>query len=62
MYSVVFSDFVECWSDPIMRWFREKIARGAFDDCDLQDVIMCFDHRLPPTGYCGVPLRQIGRG
>lgn len=35
----------ECWSDPIMGWFREKIARGAFDDCDLQDVIMCFNHR-----------------
>lgn len=35
----------ECWSDPIMGWFREKIARGAFDDCDLSDVIMCFNHR-----------------
>lgn len=35
----------ECWSDPIMRWFKEKIARGAFDECDLQDVIMCFNHR-----------------
>lgn len=35
----------ECWSDPIMGWFKEKIARGAFDECDLQDVIMCFNHR-----------------
>ena len=35
----------ECWSDPIMGWFREKIARGAFDACDLSDVIMCFNHR-----------------
>ena len=35
----------ECWSAPIMGWFREKIARGAFDECDLQDVIMCFNHR-----------------
>lgn len=34
----------ECWSDPIMGWFREKIARGAFDGCDMQDVIMCFNH------------------
>ena len=35
----------ECWSDPIMGWFKEKIARGAFDECGLQDVIMCFNHR-----------------
>lgn len=35
----------ECWSEPIMGWFREKIARGAFDGCDMQDVIMCFNHR-----------------
>lgn len=34
----------ESWSDPIMGWFREKIARGAFDRCDLSDVIMCFNH------------------
>lgn len=35
----------DTWSDPIMGWFREKIAPGAFDGCDLQDVIMCFNHR-----------------
>lgn len=35
----------ECWSEPIMGWFRERIARGAFDGCDMQDVIMCFNHR-----------------
>lgn len=35
----------DTWSEPIFGWFREKIARGAFDDCDLQDVIMCFNHR-----------------
>ena len=34
----------ESWSAPIMGWFREKIARGAFDGCDLSDVIMCFNH------------------
>ena len=34
----------ESWSDPIMGWFREKIARGVFDGCDLSDVIMCFNH------------------
>ena len=34
----------ESWSDPIMGWFREKIARGAFDGCELSDVIMCFNH------------------
>lgn len=28
-----------------MDWFRERIARGAFDGCDMQDVIMCFNHR-----------------
>ena len=26
-------------------WFREKIAQGAFEECDLSDVIMCFNHR-----------------
>lgn len=35
----------DVWSEPIMGWFREKIAPGAFDVCDLQDVIMCFNHR-----------------
>lgn len=34
----------ESWSDPIMGWFWEKIARGAFNGCDLSDVIMCFNH------------------
>ena len=40
----------ESWSDPIMGWFREKIARGAFDGCylsarqlskDLQMIFFC---------------------
>ena len=35
----------ESWSEPIMGWFRETIARGAFDGCDMHDVIMCFNHR-----------------
>lgn len=35
----------DVWSEPIMGWFREKIALGAFDRCDMQDVIMCFNHR-----------------
>lgn len=35
----------DVWSEPIMGWFREKIAPGAFEECDLQDVIMCFNHR-----------------
>lgn len=34
----------DTWSELIMGWFREKIARGAFDSCDLADVIMCFNH------------------
>lgn len=34
----------ESWSEPIMGWFKEKIARSAFDECDLSDVIMCFNH------------------
>lgn len=34
----------ESWCDPIMGWFREKIAWEAFDGCDLSDVIMCFNH------------------
>lgn len=35
----------DTWSEPIMGWFREKIAPGAFEECDLSDVIMCFNHR-----------------
>lgn len=36
----------ESWSEPIMGWFREKITRSAFEDCDLSDVIMCFNHNV----------------
>lgn len=36
----------ECWSEPIMGWFREKISREAFDGCDMSDVIMCFNHNI----------------
>lgn len=36
----------ESWSEPIMGWFREKIARSAFENCDLSDVIMCFNHNV----------------
>lgn len=35
----------DTWSETIMGWFREKIAPGAFEECDLSDVIMCFNHR-----------------
>lgn len=34
----------DCWSEPIMGWFKEKIAYGAFEECDMSDVIMCFNH------------------
>lgn len=34
----------ETWSEPICGWFREKIARDAFADCDMSDVIACFNH------------------
>lgn len=36
----------ESWSEPIMGWFKEKIDRRAFDECDLSDVIMCFNHNV----------------
>ncbi|WP_099463880.1 HK97 family phage prohead protease [Parabacteroides provencensis] len=36
----------ESLSEPIMGWFREKIARLAFEECDLSDVIMCFNHNV----------------
>lgn len=36
----------ERWSEPIMGWFREKIARDAFSECDVTDVIMCFNHNV----------------
>lgn len=36
----------EKWSDPIMGWFKEKIARDAFSGTDMDDVIMCFNHDI----------------
>lgn len=32
------------WSEPIMGWFKEQIARDAFSETDITDVIMCFNH------------------
>ena len=36
----------ERWSEPIMGWFKEQIARDAFFECDVTDVIMCFNHNI----------------
>ena len=36
----------EKWSEPIMGWFKEKIDRDAFSECDVTDVIMCFNHNV----------------
>lgn len=36
----------ETWSEPIYGWFREQIARGAFDKTDMNDVIMVFNHDI----------------
>lgn len=36
----------ERWSEPIMGWFKEQIAREAFSECDVTDVIMCFNHNI----------------
>ena len=36
----------EKWSEPIMGWFKEKIDRDAFSECDVTDVIMCFNHNI----------------
>lgn len=33
----------ETWSNPIW-WFKEKIARGAFDSADMSQCIACFNH------------------
>lgn len=33
----------EKWSNPIW-WFKEKIARGAFDGADFSKCIACFNH------------------
>ena len=41
-YAAVF----DSWSDPINGWFKEKLDRHAFDDCDMSDVIMCFNHSI----------------
>ena len=34
------------WSEPIMGWFRERIARDAFNDTDMSDAIMFFNTKL----------------
>ena len=36
----------ESWSTPIHGWFVEKVRSGAFDGCDMQDAIMCFNHNV----------------
>ena len=36
----------ETWSEPIYGWFKEQIARGAFDKTDMSDVIMVFNHDI----------------
>lgn len=36
----------DTWSQPIMGWFREQIRKGAFDECDMSDAIMCFNHNI----------------
>ena len=36
----------ETWSEPIYGWFREQIARGAFDKTDMSDVVMVFNHDI----------------
>lgn len=27
-----------------MGWFKERIDSRAFEECDIEDVIMCFNH------------------
>lgn len=34
------------WSEPICGWFMEQIRAGAFDECDMADAIMCFNHNV----------------
>lgn len=36
----------DTWSEPIYDWFVETIERGAFDEADMSDVIMCFNHDI----------------
>lgn len=56
----------ESWSEPIMGWFKEKIARSAFEDCDLSDVIMCFNHNVDDilartiSGTLNIGIDDIG--
>lgn len=38
-YAAVFEE----WSEPIC-WFKEKVARSAFDGADFDSCIMCFNH------------------
>ena len=36
----------DTWSEPIYGWFKEKIARGAFEKADMSDVLMVFNHDI----------------
>ena len=48
------------WSNPIWGEWIEMIATGAFDGCDMSDVIMCTDHG---TGCADVLARsRNGKG
>ena len=38
-YSAVFGSFYEMWDG-----YKETIAKGAFDGCDMSDVVALFNH------------------
>jgi HK97 family phage prohead protease len=39
---------LDTWTD--MGWYREKINSRAFDNCDMTDVVSCFNH--DPNKVC----------
>ena len=42
-YATTFNDEYLLWSEPGFR-FYEKVDRNAFDECDMSDVIMQYNH------------------
>lgn len=56
----------ESWSEPICGWFVEQICRGAFEECDTSDAIMCFNHNVDDilartsSGTLALAVDEIG--
>lgn len=60
-YAAVFEE----WSNPIW-WFKEKIQRDAFQDCDFTKCVACFNHNTDSilarysSGTLKLEVDQVG--